>query len=171
MKASATNPVRLFQDFQRIYGFCPCCGSAFRLSDASLYYRSAPPLTPWDALDDELAKLERAEEALLEAAGRLRELARTDGQKERDRRLKSLMTFFRRRRIALRDMKLIFHPVNYVVFHGLSTGRCTAIEFLDSEPTSARHEQLQRSIQKTVDAGNYCWDTVVIDDDGRVRCT
>lgn len=40
-------------------------------------------------------------------------------------------------------MKLLFHPVEYVVFRRLGQRTCTTVEFLDSEPVSATHERLQ----------------------------
>lgn len=165
------NTVRLFQDFQRLYGFCPCCGEPFRLSDATLFHKSLPPRTPWDDLDAERERLARAEERLFVDAARLRERAQAAGRKEMQRRLRGLMAFFRRQRIVLHDMKLLFHPVDYVVFRGLSDGHCTAVDFLDCAPVSTAHERLQRSIERTIDAGEYSWITMRIEDDGRVRCS
>jgi len=164
------NPtVRLFQDFQRIYGICPCCGDAFRLSNASLHYATRPPRTPWDDLEDQIVSLERAEERLDADSDRLREKAKQDGRKEMARRLRGLTKFFRSQRIDLHDMKLLFHPVDYVVFRGMSSDDCRSIEFLDCEPTSASHEKLQKSIERTIRAGNYSWTTMRIEDSGRVR--
>jgi predicted Holliday junction resolvase-like endonuclease len=88
-----------------------------------------------------------------------------------ERRLKGLTSFFGRHDIALRDMKLLFHPVDYVVFRGLSDGDCSAVEFLDGEPVSIPHERLQRSIEKTIDTGDYSWITMRIADDGGVTCS
>jgi len=33
------------------------------------------------------------------------------------------------------------------------------------------HERLQRSIEQTINAGNYSWVTMRVDDRGRVRCS
>jgi len=165
------DPVRLLQDFQRIYGICPCCGEPFRLSDATLFHRRAPPRTPWDDLEGELLRIQRAEQKLEDDADRLREQAQSAGRREANRRLKQVATFFRRNRIELGDLKLLFHPVDYVVFRGLSDERCTAVELLDREPASRAHERLQRSIQRTIDAGRYHWITMQIGDDGEVNCS
>jgi predicted Holliday junction resolvase-like endonuclease len=113
-------------------------------------------------------RLARAEVRLFEETARLKERATQDGRKEMERRLQGLMGFFRAQQIALRDMKLLFHPVDYFVFRGLSPDRCTGIEFLDSEPSSAAHERLQCSIERTIKAGDYSWVTMRIEDDGRV---
>ena len=163
--------VELFQDFQRIFGLCPCCGEPFRLSDAGLYFKAPPPPSPWDELDVLRDRLVRAQERLANDEDRLREQARTDGQLEIQRRLRSLTGYFRRRRIDLRDVNLLFHPIDYVAFRGLSEGRCTSVEFLDHEPDTARHEKLQRSIDTAIRAGNVEWLTMRITDDGSVKCS
>jgi predicted Holliday junction resolvase-like endonuclease len=169
--SSAGNLVELFQDFKRIYGFCPCCGESFRLSDATLFHKAAPPRTPWDDLDSERERLERSERRLNDEMDGLRARAQRAGRIEMERRLKGLTSFFGRHDIALRDMKLLFHPVDYVVFRGLSDGDCSAVEFLDGEPVSIPHERLQRSIEKTIDTGDYSWITMRIADDGGVTCS
>lgn len=163
--------VRSFQDFQRIFGFCPCCGEPFRLSDATLFHKAPPPRTPWDLLDAQREKLARAEERLFADTERLREQAQQAGRKEMEHRLRTLTRFFRTQRIAIRDIRLLFHPVDYVAFRGISEGSCSAVEFIDREPTSSAHEQLQRSIENTISAGNVSWITMRIDDDGRVSCS
>ena len=52
------NLVGIFQDFKRIYGFCPRCHERFRLSEAALFTRQAPPRTDFDNLDMEWKKVE-----------------------------------------------------------------------------------------------------------------
>ena len=146
--------VGLFQDFQRIHGFCPCCGTPFRLSDAALYYRSTPAKTPWDSLEAAWKRLLRAEERFSEDESHLREKATVAGRLEANRRLESIAAFFRRHNIDIGDIKLLFHPVDYVSFRGLSVGGCTAIEFIDREPLSKTHERLQRRLRAALN-----WET------------
>lgn len=165
------NPVRLLQDLQRIYGVCPCCGEPFRLSDATLFQRRAPPRTPWDNLKAKWLHIERMEQRLEDDTDRLREQAQIAGRLEANRRLQELVAFFRRHRIALGDLKLLFHPVDYVVFRGLTDDRCSAVEFLDHEPTSRVHEKLQRSIQRTIGSGRFHWITMQISDNGQAYCS
>ncbi len=160
--------VRLFQDFQKIYGFCPCCDTPFRLSDAALFHKAPPPRTAWDDLDDEWERLGRAADRLEADVYWLREEAREQGRQARDRRLSRLTTFFKRRRIVLADLRVIFHPVDYVAFRGLSASRCTSVELIDREPDSRAHERLQQSIEKSLTEGRIDWITLRIQDDGRV---
>lgn len=164
------NVVRLFQDFQKIYGLCPCCGEPFRLSEAALFHRAEPPSTVWDELKEERGRVARAWERFEEQKTTLQEEAREAGRQLRDRRLRRLTAFFRKRKIALADLKLIFHPVDYVVFRGLRKQHCAAVEFIDRKASSKAHERLQRSIKRACKAGNVDWVTLRIDDAGRVSC-
>jgi predicted Holliday junction resolvase-like endonuclease len=90
---------------------------------------------------------------------------------EADRRLEAITAFFKSHDMAIGDIKLLFHPVDYVLFRGLSAGDCTAIEFIDRETVSTLHERLQRSIDTAIKAGHVSWLTVRIGDDGRVSCS
>ena len=170
MSASA-NLVDVFQDFKSIYGFCPRCDALVRLNDVTLYHDSAPPRTPFDDLDSQREQLARSEERFQGAMEELRERARRRGRLEMERRLRRLISFFKGHRIDLHDLKLLFHPVDYVVFRGMSKDTCSAVHFLDCEPASRTHEILQRSIEKTISAGNVSWITMRISEDGRVNCT
>ena len=163
--------VRLFQDFQRLFGFCPCCREPFRLSDAMLFQRSVPPRTAWDELEDERNAVSRARERLDTDRAKLKAKATEQGQKERDRRLRNLTGFFRKSRIEVKDLKLIFHPVDYVSFVGLSKETCTRVELIDREPDSRQRERLQKSLEGTIQAGNVTWSTVRIDDSGAISAS
>jgi predicted Holliday junction resolvase-like endonuclease len=150
---------------------CPCCGALFRLSDARLFYRSPPLHTPFDSLEKERRRLQQQEERLWLHEEHLRERAREAGRKEQDRRLRSLTTYFRRHEINLHDIRLLFNPVDYIAFRGLSEKACTAIELLDREATSYERERLERSIERTITAGRVSWLTMRIADDGKVLCS
>lgn len=162
---------RILQDSQSIFGFCPCCGALFRLSETKLFHKAAPPHTAFDELDDERARVTRQEERLEAQIGRLQEEARQKGRKEMDRRLKGLTPFFRKLRIDLRDVKLLFNPVDYIAFRGLSRQSCTAVELLDREAASRERERLQRSIESTIVAGDVFWMTMRIEENGKVTCS
>lgn len=163
--------VAMFQGFQRICGICPCCGEVFRLSDATLYYRAQPPRTPWDDLRQAEHVVQRAEDRLDNERQALRMKAKEAGWREMRKRLRSLTAFYRTQRIELEDLKLIFDPVDYVAFRGMSQERCSAVEFIDCQPTNRKQERLQTSLQKTLKSGNYSWITMRLTDDGRVQCS
>lgn len=164
------NLVSYFRDSKRIYGICPCCGEVFRLSDATLFTTERPPATPFDRVDAERAKLERAEERFEARQGQLRLEAVEKGQREARKHLRSIAGSFIERRIDPQDVKVIFDPVEFVAFRGMTRGRIDRIAFIDRPPSTRAREQLQRSIARAVKAGNVEWRTLRISNDGRVQC-
>jgi predicted Holliday junction resolvase-like endonuclease len=112
--------------------------------------------------------LQAAQERFEQQEAEMRERATRDGRLEADRRLRALTRFFRRHGIEIPEVKLLFHPVDYVCFRGMGTGICSAVEFIDREPISAAHEKLQRSIETSLKSGNIRWLTVRIGDNGGV---
>lgn len=162
------NLVEVLNEMKRIYVICPCCGEPFRLSETTLYTKTAPPKTVFEEMDDARLRLERRIEKFDENEAAIREEARRLGQLEARRRLRVIAPFFVARKIDPQDVKLLFHPVEYVVFRGMQTDRCGSVDFIDHPPTNRERERIQRSLDSTIKAGNLEWQTFRIDDDGRV---
>ena len=157
-----------FQEARRIYGFCPCCGEPFRLSDAQLVTGGPDPRTPFDVLEDERDKLAMAQERFEEAEGRMRSKAREAGRVLAQRRLQRLLPFFTKRRLAPQDIKVLFHPVEYIGFRGMSDGGCTGIEFIDRPATTKEHGALQNSIDTALAKRRVEWQTFRVDQSGTI---
>lgn len=160
--------VEVFNELKRIYVICPCCGEPFRLSEATLYTKSAPPRTVFEQMEDARLRLERRIEKFDENEDAIREEARRLGQLEARRRLREIAPFFVARRIDPQDVKLLFHPVEYVVFRGMQTDRCASVDFIDHPATNRECERIQRSLDGAIKAGNLEWQTFRINADGRV---
>jgi predicted Holliday junction resolvase-like endonuclease len=159
------NLVSVFQDFKRIYGLCPCCGEPFRLSDANLFTRKAPPRTDFESLAIEWKKVESRWQRLDDQRGALREKARLKGRVAAQERLQLFQPFFSRQKLNVRDVKVLFDPVDYLAFRGLGEGDCAEVIFIDREPDSDRRERLHTSLRRAIDGGNLEWQTVRIADD------
>src|SRR5882672_3991861 len=110
----------LFAGFQRIYGFCPCCGEPFRLSDAQLFVSGPPPKTDFDRVADEQRKLDIAVERFDEREEGLREASTERGRNAARTRLSEIAPFFVSRRIDPNDVKVLFDPVRYLAFRGMN---------------------------------------------------
>jgi predicted Holliday junction resolvase-like endonuclease len=162
------NLVNSFQEMKRIHGFCPCCGELFRLSDATLFTREAPPKTPFDRVADAQDRLARAIEQFEEREHEIRMAATQRGQRAARKRLKRIAPFFVERRIVPQDVKVIFSPVNYVVFQGMTDGEPKSIDLIDGPAASSSHEKAQKSIERAIQKGNLEWQTFHIDREGRV---
>jgi predicted Holliday junction resolvase-like endonuclease len=162
------NLVGAFQEMKRLHGFCPCCGEPFRLSAATLFTKGAPPRTAFDKVDAEQQKLNEAIERFDEKEEAIREKARQLGQAQARKRLKKIATTFTTRRIDPQDVKVLFDPVDYIVFRGLNGNGVTGIELIDRPAETSRREKVQESIRKTIKQGNVEWQTFRIDADGRI---
>lgn len=160
--------VDLLNELKRIYVICPCCGEPFRLSETTLYTKAAPPKTVFEQIEDARLRLEKRIEKFDEKEQEIRDEARRLGQLEARRRLRQIAPFFVARRIDPHDVKLLFHPVEYVVFRGMQTDRCASVDFIDHPATSRERERIQRSLDGAIKGGNLEWQTFRIDDDGRV---
>jgi predicted Holliday junction resolvase-like endonuclease len=160
--------VPLFNELKRIYGICPCCGEPFRLSEADLFTRVVPPKTVFEKTDDAYSRLDRQFERFEENEEEIREAARHLGQLEARRRLREIAPFWTARRIDPQDVKLLFHPVEYVVFRGMQNDRCASVDFVDRPPANRDRERIHRSLDGAIEAGNLEWQTFRIGDDGRV---
>lgn len=162
------NLVSVFQDFKRIYGFCPCCHERFRLSDTVLFTRQAPPRTDFDNLDTERKTVENKKRRLEAQRAILKEKACVDGRIAAQKRLQRFQPFFSRQRINLKDVRVLFDPVDYLAFRGLGHGVCKELIFIDREPDSSGRERLHKSMRDAIDSGNLEWKTIRIADNGSI---
>jgi predicted Holliday junction resolvase-like endonuclease len=159
------NLISIFQDFKRIYGFCPCCQERFRLSDIFLFTRQSLPHTDFDNLDMQWGKVEIQRQRLEDQRAKLQEKACEEGRIAAQKRLRLFQPFFSRQRLNVKDVRVIFDPVDYLAFRGHSDGACKEVMFIDREPDSNRRERLHNSLRRAIDSGNLEWKTIRIADD------
>jgi predicted Holliday junction resolvase-like endonuclease len=158
----------LFRRFQTLLGICPCCGRWFKLSDAQLFISKAPTATPFDELAQAQAELEAAISRFDEREERVRSLAREKGRLLARRRLKKIAGWCSEGRFDPNDVKVLFDPVEYVVFAGLSSRGCSRVAFVDRPPKSRQKELLLESLGRAIRRGNVEWHTYRVTDDGEV---
>ncbi|MGH9616650.1 MAG: Holliday junction resolvase-like protein, partial [Acidobacteriaceae bacterium] len=82
--------------------------------------------------------------------------------------VKKLDPVFGPRKLNPQDAKVLFHPVDYVIFKGMKPGPTERILFLDRNGLSKDRLALQRSIGRAVDKGNYEWLTIRVNADGKI---
>lgn len=162
------------EEGQAIIGVCPCCGEIFQVLHARFTF---PSRKPGKCLYGEIQARERRvimeEEklAVLEERydawiTRIREAATAKGRSIAKRRLLKIDRVFSARRIDPQDVKVIFNPIEYCVFSGMTAGNVTAIELVSREPDSRLAEQGLKRIATAVKQGDYSFDTLRISDDG-----
>jgi predicted Holliday junction resolvase-like endonuclease len=160
-----------FSLHRQIFGVCPHpdCGNIFRLSDCDIYLRKKPASDWMDALDQMDEHLASLEERLQEKVADMREKARENGRRLARKTVRRIDTIFTPRRLNPDDAKVIFHPIDYVVFNGMKDrARMKNVILLDRKGTTADQRRLQRSIAKTVENGRVAWQTLRVGEDGTV---
>jgi predicted Holliday junction resolvase-like endonuclease len=155
---------------RRIFGLCPKSGQLFRLSDCKVYLKTRPTKDWMDEITEEGDRLTKLEERLDEKEESLRERAREKGRKTAQRAIRKVDAVFTPRRLNPDDAKVLFHPVDYVVFKGMkSAGPIKEIAFLDRETKSKERRTIQKSIERAVEKEHYEWLTIRVNEDGSIR--
>lgn len=154
---------------RNIFGICPHSGEIFRLSDCKVFLRTKPKRDWKDELDHESDRLDGMEDRLDQKEEQLREAARKKGRIQALQMIKSLDPVFTPRNLNPDDAKVLFHPVDYIVFNGMKADAMKNLLLLDRSGATQERRALQQSIEKTISGGNYEWVTISIDDDGKVH--
>jgi predicted Holliday junction resolvase-like endonuclease len=128
------------------------------------------PLADWmDKITLEQNRLDGFEEKLEEKKKELQEKARETGRKLAERAVKKIDPVFSPHKLNPDDAKVIFHPIDYVVFDGMKKESIKNIILLDRQEKGADHRALQRSIEKVVEHENYEWQTLRVQEDGKIK--
>lgn len=160
----------LFSLQHRIFGLCPCCRQLFRLSDCRIFIRRKPALDWMNRLALEDRRLDMKEQRLDEQEEALREASREKGRKQAREAVRRVDRIFTPRRLDPDDAKVIFHPIDFVVFNGMRAGDCIRnVLFLDRTAEGAEHRKVQRSIERVIERGAYEWATIRVAADGSIK--
>jgi len=160
--------LKFFQLHRQIFGICPNSGMFFRLSDCMIAGTDKPSLDWMDELEKSRKKIEKQDENLSAKESEMRDKASKEGMKQAVREARKVDPIFTPRKLSPHDCKVIFHPVDYVVFNGYKEDELKNLIFLDRKIKSPKNRALQNSIRKTVKKENYEWLTLRVKDDGTV---
>lgn len=162
--------IEFFSIQRQIFGICPHSGQFFRLSDCKVYRKTKPTHDWMNKLEAEDARLSKIEERIDEKKSEFQEKARAKGRLAASTQIKKIDRVFSPRKINPDDAKVLFHPIDYVVFNGMkNVGPMKNIVLLDRESKSADHRGLQKSIEKTIARGNYEWVTLRVEENGGIK--
>jgi len=154
---------------RNIFGICPRSGQIFRLSDCKVFLKAKPKRDWKDELDHESDLFDRAEERLSEREEKWREAARRKGREQARKLVRCIDPIFTPRKLNPDDAKVLFHPVDYIVFNGMKVDSLRNLVLLDRAAMDEDRRKLQRSVEATVSRGHYEWTTFFVDEDGTVR--
>lgn len=173
--------LNFFMLLRSIFGVCPRSGEFFRLSDCRIYLKRRPAPDWMDQLESKEIYLDSLEERFSLRESALRTKAREQGRELANQMVRKLDTIFKPLKLNPDDSKVIFHPVDYIVFKGMKVaynpyhperrieGPIKGITFLDRKAQSKEHQKIQNSVEKVIEQGKYDWQTLRILEDGTIK--
>jgi predicted Holliday junction resolvase-like endonuclease len=159
---------KIFASLGKLMGVCPCCGELFYVSEARPYYDGHKPASTLDRLRAEEHRLDEAEAKLDEIESDLRETVAMAGLQATKRLLRKIDPVFSGSGYDPQDVKVIFNPVTYVVFDGMSQRKLNSIQLLAKSPETRAAERIQCSIAQALNRGNVEFRTLRVDGRGRI---
>lgn len=160
---------QIFGGLGYILGVCPCCNRLFYLSDTRIYIRGKQPHSIIDEFEEIERKLDLAEQKLENKNDPRNRLAVARARKRAENRVRKIDPLFHGAGYSVNDVHVIFDPVTFIVFDGLrSSNKLEEIVFLAHKPTNQAAERIQRSISGVIRKGNFEFQTLHIDEEGRI---
>lgn len=166
--------LEFYSSLRQIFGVCPECEDIFRLSDCKLYQKDRKkPTVDWkEKIDADIFRLQNLEDKLMEKIELAKEAARQAGRKEADKQVRKIDKIFSPLKLNPNDAKVIFHPVDFVVFNGMhNTFSDTGIKnllLLDHGNKQGEYATVQKSVITTIEKQNYEWLTLRVEADGSI---
>ena len=159
---------------QEVLAICPCCGEIIRLAEGKFIFARTRPrsceylnlIATEKTLQGQEDRLTDAEESFREVLANRRKDLREQGRSLAKKKLRKIDPTFSGTKVDPQDVKLIFDPVEYVVFHGLNSEGVDLIEFISRSPVNKMQEIVTSSIVSTISRGNVEFETLSMRDDG-----
>ena len=105
----------------------------------------------------------------MEAINVIEKKYKVEGRRQALAQIKKIDKVFTKRNIDPRDIRLIFDPIEFVVFKGVTDGEdVSAISFVSKSPQSKRQEKIIESLYKSVKNGDYEFTLIRINENGSV---
>ncbi len=165
--------LNFYSSLRQIFGVCPYCVNIIRISDCKLYQKQKPVVDWKEKVDSEIERLEIVEEKLLEKIASAKQSARDAGKKNANKVIRKIDQIFHPLGLNCNDCKVIFHPVDFIVFKGMNNENkqdCTIKEvlLLDKNNKSGQYLTIQKSIEKAVQTKSYEWLTLRVENSGNI---
>lgn len=164
-----SNIVNFITMQRQIFGICPHSDKFFRLSDCKVYRRLKPTHDWMDILEAENARLDSIEDRIDDKKSEMQEKAREKGRENANKQIKKVDKVFKPRRLNPDDAKVLFHPIDYIVFNGMKNNEIKNLLLLDRQTKLVDHRRLQGSIEKAIEHGNFEWITLRVEENGEIN--
>lgn len=161
--------LKYFNLQRQIFGVCPNSNILFRLSDCAIYIKEKRLEHDWlEKYDKQVEQIENAELKLEEKKEAILEAAREKGRAEANRIIRKVDKIFAPKKLNPDDSKVIFHPVDFVVFNGMKKKSMKEIVLLDSKRVGTDKKKIQQSIEKAIEKNKYEWLTLRVNERGKI---
>lgn len=184
--------IAFYKDLNFIFCICPCCGQISSLSEANVKIkRSRVSVPKYEIIMEKQAAIEAQSERseLLNARYqtnlefyemRLEQFSdmepeivnkvRHEGRRQAIAKIKKVDKIFFNRKIDPRDVRLIFSPIDFVCFNGMTEKKeISSIRFLTRRPKTKHDEKVVRSIEDVISKGNVEFILAQIEESGKVN--
>lgn len=151
---------------RRVFSICPDCGEVHRLSNLSLAKKGKHEPDWLDEIEGKQLKVVEALEEMEAKKKALQAEARNRAEMEQlPKLLEHAAPAFVGAKIDPRDVRVLFDPVEFIVFEGMNTkDGVQGVSLLHL----GRKGLLLRSIAQAIEGKNLGWSTLHVDDDGKV---
>jgi predicted Holliday junction resolvase-like endonuclease len=182
--------IAFYQEQQHIFGICPCCTNVFQLSECAISVKgkkiTIPEVKEITNLQNQVARLEERigdldgklydqqdkytelEQEIKDMESHVTKRYRNAGRKQALKQISKVDKVFTKRNIDPRDIRLIFNPVEYVAFNGLTEQEVQSISFVTKQMQNSRQEIAINSLEKTIKSGNLEFVIIRIDENGQI---
>lgn len=161
--------LKFFQLQRQIFGVCPNTNNIFRLSDCHIFIKKKPEPDWLQKINLKQAELDLIDQELEQRKNLIAEQAKVIGRKEADNAVKKFDKVFKPKKLNADDSKVVFHPIDYIVFNGMKAGEIKNIILMDRIKETKSEIKIQDSIATVIEKQNYEWVTLRVLDNGDIR--
>ena len=127
------------------------CGHEYRLSDSSLFYGENLPPEAHPGRDQLLDALRSAKEEVKGLRAKLTtDFAKKSVEVTIGKTVENLVPGFQDFPYRPEDCRLLFQPIDFIAFSGLSAGSVTSVDFIEVKTGNAQLSKVQRQIRDAV---------------------
>lgn len=162
------------KDGQAIICVCPCCDEIFQIMHARFIFPTSKPgkclYGEIKAISNRVAREEQdlnlIEERYNNWIQKIKERSRDSGRRLAKRKLIKVDHIFSARKIDPQDVKVIFDPIEYCIFSGMTKESIRSIDLISRMPNNKSSEKNIKEISSAIKKGDYSFDTMRIDANG-----
>ena len=174
-----------------IFGVCPCCNEIFNLADTAISVKTKKAILSeskkiiemqaqnqklTDNLEALSVKLEENKYGLYALKDEMKNndtaeviKRKKEGRKHAIKKTQENFPIFYKKNIDPRDTRLIFSPVEFIIFDGMAENNVIEdMILLSKKPATKEQETIAQSIQDTIKKGNVDFKIIRFTDNGKI---